>query len=41
VYSYGDITSYAVLANLPSDAVKILPWAGVTNGPTGAMPQDF
>ncbi len=41
VYRYVDITSYAVLANLPSDVVRILPWAGVANGPTGAMPQDF
>lgn len=41
VYAYIDITSYAVLANLPADIVKILPWAGVADGPTGAMPQDF
>ncbi len=41
VFSYIDLTSYAVLANLPADVVKVLPWAGVANGPTGAMPQDF
>jgi len=27
--------------NLPADVVKILPWASVSIGPTGAMPQDF
>ena len=41
VYSYVDITSYAVVTNLPADVVKVLPWAGVTYGPTGAMPLDF
>jgi len=41
VYAYVDVTSYVVLMNLPSDVVKILPWASVTIGPTGAMPQDF
>ncbi len=41
VYSYVDATSYVVLMNLPADVVKILPWASVTIGPTGAMPQDF
>ncbi|MGI0150279.1 MAG: hypothetical protein ACREDF_12220, partial [Thermoplasmata archaeon] len=41
VYSYVDVTSYAVLANLPADVVRILSWAGVSNSPTGAMPADF
>jgi len=41
MYRYVDITSYALLANLPADVVKILPWVGVWNGPTGAMPADF
>jgi len=41
VYSYVDITSFAILTNLPADVVRILPWAGVTNGQTGAMPADF
>ena len=41
MYNYVDITSYAVLANLPADVVRILPWSGVASGPTGAMPQDF
>ena len=41
VYSYVDITSYAVLANLPADVVRILPWTGVVNGPTGDMPKGF
>ena len=41
VYSYVDITSYAVLSNLPTDVVRILPWASVVSGPTGAMPADF
>jgi hypothetical protein len=40
-HSYVDITNQAVVANLPLDVVKILPWSGVTNGPFGAMPQDF
>ena len=38
VYSYVDLTSYAVLANLPYDVVKILPWEKVTSGATGAPP---
>ena len=41
VYSYVDIISYAVLSNLPTDVVRILPWAGVTIGPTGPMLADF
>ncbi len=41
VYSYVDVTSYVVLLDLPADVVKILPWASVSIGPTGAMPQDF
>ncbi|MFQ5838741.1 MAG: Ig-like domain-containing protein [Thermoplasmata archaeon] len=41
VYDYADITSRAAVANLPLDVVRILPWVGVVNGPTGAMPQDF
>ncbi len=41
VYSYVDVTSYVVLMNLPADVVEILPWASVSIGPTGAMPQDF
>ncbi|MFQ5838739.1 MAG: hypothetical protein ACE5HJ_08175, partial [Thermoplasmata archaeon] len=41
VYEWVDITSQAVVANLPMDVVRILPWVGVANGPTGAMPQDF
>ncbi len=40
-HSYVDVTNTALVANLPSDVVKILPWAAVVNGPTGAMPQDF
>ncbi len=40
-HSYVDVTNTAFVANLPSDVVKILPWAAVVNGPTGAMPQDF
>src|SRR3989441_637788 len=40
-HSYVDITSQALVANLPYDVVKILPWQAVTNGPTGALPQDF
>src|SRR6266568_1306905 len=36
-----DVTSYVVLMNLPADVVEILPWASVSIGPTGAMPQDF
>jgi len=38
VYSYVDLTSYVLLANLPYDVVRILPWAKVTNGATGAAP---
>jgi hypothetical protein len=41
VYGYVDISSYAVASNLPADVVRILPWANVWNGPTGAMPADF
>ncbi len=41
VYTYVDVTPYVVLMNLPADVVKILPWASVSIGPTGAMPQDF
>lgn len=26
VYAYVDVTPYAVLSNLPSDVVRILPW---------------
>ncbi len=40
-HSYVDITTTAFVTNLPSDVVKILPWAAVVSGPTGAMPQDF
>lgn len=40
-HSYVDITGQPLVANLPYDVVKILPWASVTNGPTGAMPADF
>ncbi|HYV08965.1 MAG TPA: hypothetical protein VEL81_05250, partial [Thermoplasmata archaeon] len=40
-YSYVDLTSQALVANLPADVVRILPWQAVTNGPTGAMPADF
>ncbi len=38
VYSYVDVTSYVLLVNLPYDVVRILPWAKVTNGATGAAP---
>ena len=38
VYSYVDVTSYVLLINLPYDVVRILPWAKVTNGATGAAP---
>ncbi len=47
MYSYVDVTSYVLLANLPADIVKILPWSspatvtGIAEGPTGAMPADF
>ena len=41
VHSYVDVTNTAIVANLPADVIKILPWAPVANGPTGAMPQDF
>ncbi len=47
VYSYVDVTSYVLLAHLPADIVKILPWSspatvtGIAEGPTGAMPADF
>ncbi|MFQ6672643.1 MAG: hypothetical protein ACE5KY_05030, partial [Candidatus Tectimicrobiota bacterium] len=41
VYEVVDITSQALTANLPPDVVRIVPWAAVTNGPTGAVPQDF
>ncbi len=27
--------------NLPADALQIIPWTGVTSGPTGSMPQGF
>ena len=37
VYSYVEVTSYVVLMDLPVDVVKILPWASVSIGPTGAM----
>ncbi|MEE9237450.1 MAG: hypothetical protein V3U52_06655 [Thermoplasmata archaeon] len=40
-YEAIDVTSYVPLLNLPTDALNIIPWAGVTNGPTGAMPADF
>ncbi len=40
-HAYVDVTNTALVANLPSDVVKILPWTAVTSGPTGAMPQDF
>ena len=40
-HSYIDLTSQALVANLPADVVKILPWQAVTNGPTGTMPSDF
>ncbi len=33
-----DVTSYVLLVNLPYDVVRILPWAKVTNGATGAAP---
>ncbi len=36
-----DVTAYVPLLNLPTDAVNVVPWVGVTNGPTGAMPADF
>ncbi len=36
-----DITGPVLVANLPADVVRIVPWASVTNGPTGDMPQDF
>jgi hypothetical protein len=39
VHEYVDITSYALLANLPADVVRILPWTGVVNGATGAPPE--
>ncbi len=39
VYESTDVTSYAPLLNLPTDAINILPWAGVTNGPMGTTPQ--
>jgi hypothetical protein len=41
VYSYVDVTSYGSVTNLPADVLRILPWAGVTNGPTGEMPKGF
>ena len=40
-HSYVDVTNQVLVANLPVDVVKILPWTSVANGPTGAMPQDF
>lgn len=41
VFEYVDITSQAVVATLPYDVVRILPWTPVSNGPTGAVPQGF
>jgi hypothetical protein len=41
VYGYVDISSYAIVSNLPADVVRVLPWAAVWNGPTGTMPADF
>ncbi|MEE9236990.1 MAG: hypothetical protein V3U52_04305 [Thermoplasmata archaeon] len=41
VYEATDVTFYAPLLNLPTDAINILPWAGITNGPTGTTLQDF
>ncbi len=40
VHEAVDVTTYVPLLNLPTDALQILPWAGVTNCPTGTMPQD-
>lgn len=36
-----DVTSYLPLINLPRDALNIILWTGVVNGPTGALPADF
>ncbi len=41
VYEAVDVTAYVPLLNLPADALNIVPWAGVTNGPTGEVPSDF
>ncbi len=43
VYTYVDVRSYVLLANLQADVVRIRPWSstGVAIGPTGAMPADF
>ncbi len=41
VYEALDVTSYVPLLNLPTDALQIIPWAGVTSGPPDTMPQDF
>ncbi len=36
-----DVTAYAPLVNLPTDALNIIPWVGVANSATGPMPQNF
>ncbi len=41
VYEAIDVTAYVPLLNLPADALQIIPWTGVTSGPTGSMPQGF
>ncbi len=41
VHEAVDVTSYVPLLNLPADALQIIPWTGVTSGPTGSMPQGF
>ncbi len=40
-HTWYDITNVMFVANLPSDVVRIIPWQGVTNGPTRGPPQDF
>jgi len=41
VHAYVDITGHVLVANLPTDVVRIVPWAAVVNGPTGDVPADF
>ena len=40
-HTYVDVTGQVLVANLPTDVVRIVPWEAVVNGLTGDLPADL
>ncbi len=41
IFQVVDVTGRVFGLNVPGDVIRVIPWAGVSNGPTGEMPQNF